>query len=152
MSFFIVKSGEVAIVDYSGDEPKTVTVHRKGEFTGDISHVTGLPAIVTALARGDTEVFAISGDALRLALNQCPIISDIILQAFIARRQLLRESKEFTGLRVIGSRYSPDTFRLRDFLAKNRILFTWLGLENDPDVDRLVKHSGMTEADTPGIA
>ena len=28
--FFIVKSGEVEIVDHSGDEPKTVTVHRQG--------------------------------------------------------------------------------------------------------------------------
>jgi thioredoxin reductase (NADPH) len=152
LDFFIVKSGEVEIVDSSGDEPKTVTIHRKGEFTGDISHLTGLPAIVGGVARGDTEVYAISGDALRLALNQCPIISDIILQAFIARRQLLRESPDFTGLRVIGSRYSPDTFRVRDFLAKNRILFTWLDVETDPDVDRLLKRFGMTESDTPVVA
>jgi len=152
MNFFIVKSGEVEIVDYSGDEPKTVTIHRKGEFTGDISHLTGLPAIVSGVARGDTEVYEISGDVLRLALNQCPIISDIILQAFIARRQLLRESPDFTGLRVIGSRYSPDTFRVRDFLAKNRILFTWVDLETDPHVDRLLKHFGVTESDTPVVA
>ena len=51
MKFFIVKSGEVEILDYSGDEPKTITVHRKGEFTGDISHLTGTPAIVSAIAR-----------------------------------------------------------------------------------------------------
>ena len=43
MNFFIVKSGEVEIVDYSGDQPKTVTIHHAGEFTGDISHLTGLP-------------------------------------------------------------------------------------------------------------
>ena len=85
-------------------------------------------------------------------LNQCPIISDIILQAFIARRQLLRESPNFTGLRVIGSRYSPDTFRVRDFLSKNRILFTWIDLETDPNVDRLLKQFGVTEADTPVVA
>ena len=30
MNFFIVRSGEVEIVDYSGDEPKTVTIHRQG--------------------------------------------------------------------------------------------------------------------------
>src|ERR1700692_1354352 len=33
MKFFIVKAGEVEIVDYSGDEPKTLTIHRKGQFT-----------------------------------------------------------------------------------------------------------------------
>ena len=152
LSFFIVKSGEVEIVDRSGDEPKTVTIHRQGEFTGDISHLTGLPAIVSGIARGDCEVYEVSGDALRGALNQCPAISDIILQAFIARRQLLRESPKFTGLRVIGSRYSTDTFRVRDFLSKNRILFTWVDVETDPNVDRLLKQFGVRESDTPVVA
>ena len=81
-----------------------------------------------------------------------PGLSDIILQAFIARRQLLRESPNFMGLRVIGSRYSPDTFRVRDFLARNRVLFTWVDLETDPQVDRLLKQFGVTEADTPVVA
>lgn len=152
LKFFIVKSGEVEIVDYSGDEPRTITFHGKGEFTGDISHLTGAPAIFSAIARGDCEVLEIAGDALRHLLNQCPGLSDIILQAFIARRQLLRESPKFTGLRVIGSRYSPDTFRVRDFLARNRVLFTWVDLETDPQVDRMLKEFGVTEADTPVVA
>src|SRR5207253_5416558 len=152
LKFFIVKAGEVEIVDYSGDEPKTVTVHRKGQFTGDISHLTGNPAVVSAIARGDCAVYEVSGDALRRALNQCPATSDIILQAFIARRQLLHKSPDFTGLRVIGSRYSPDTFRVRDFLAKNRVLFTWTDVETDPNVDLLLKGFGVGEADTPVVA
>ena len=150
--FFIVKSGEVEIVDHSGDQPKTVTVHRPGEFTGDVSHLTGNPAVVSAVARGDTEVYEVSGDILRKILNQCPTAGDIILQAFIARRQLLRASADFTGLRVIGSRYSPDTFRVRDFLAKNRVLFTWTDVETDPNVDLLLKGFGVGEADTPVVA
>lgn len=150
--FFIVKSGEVEIVDHSGDQPKTVTVHTEGRFTGDISHLTGNPAVVSAVARGDCEVYEIAGDDLRRVLNQCPTVSDIILQAFIARRQLLHESSHFTGLRVIGSRYSTDTFRVRDFLARNRVLFTWVDLETDPQVDLLLKQFGVTEADTPVVA
>jgi thioredoxin reductase (NADPH) len=150
--FFVVVSGEVEILDYSGDVPKTLTIHRKGQFTGDTSHLTGAPAMVTAIARGDCNVIEISGEDLRHVLNQCPGLSDIILQAFIARRQLLRESPNFIGLRVIGSRYSPDTFRVRDFLARNRVLFTWTDLESDPQVDQLLKEFGVTPADTPVIA
>lgn len=153
MKFFIVKSGKVEIVDDSGDEPKTLTVHEKGNFTGDISHLTGTPVMVSAIARGnDCEVFEISSEALRHVLNQCPTLSDIILQAFIARRQLMRESPNFIGLRVIGSRYSPDTFRVRDFLSRNRVLFTWIDLETDPQVDQMLKQFGVTEADTPVVA
>ena len=153
LKFFIVKSGRVEVVDYSGDEPKTLTVHEKGNFTGDISHLTGTPAMASAIARGnDCEVFEISSEALRHVLNRCPTLSDIILQAFIARRQLMRESPNFIGLRVIGSRYSPDTFRVRDFLSRNRVLFTWVDLETEPQVDQLLKQFGVTEADTPVVA
>src|SRR5260370_34226721 len=137
-SFFVVKSGEIEIMDLSGDTPKTVVVHHKGQFTGDVSHITGLPAVITAIARGDCEVLEISTAALKEALNQCPVLSDIILRAFIARRQLLRESADFTGFRVIGSRYSPDTFRIRDFLPKNRALFTWFDLKTAPPLARLL--------------
>ena len=124
--FFVVKCGEVEIIDESGDTPKTVTVHRPGEFTGEVAQLTGSPAVVSAIARGDTEVYEMSAESVRQFLNTYPDLADIILQAFIARRQLLRESGNFTGLRVIGSRYSQDTFRIRDFLSRNRILFTWL--------------------------
>src|SRR5205085_9273036 len=58
----------------------------------------------------------------------------------------------FTGLRVIGSRYSTDTFRIREFLSKNRVLFTWVDVESDPDVDRLLKKFALTEVDTPVVA
>jgi thioredoxin reductase (NADPH) len=152
MKFFIVLSGKIEILDDSGDEPRIIVTHGPGQFTGDVSLLTGMPAIVTAIARGDCEVYEVSQEALRQVLNQCPNISDIILQAFIARRQLIRESPDFTGLRVIGSRYSPDTFRVRDFLARNRVLFTWVDVETDPQVDQLLKKFGVTEADTPVVA
>src|ERR1700682_1228292 len=72
MKFFVVKSGEVDIVDYSGDEQKRLVVHRKGQFTGDVSHLTGAPAVVSAVARGRCDALEISGEALRRLLNQCP--------------------------------------------------------------------------------
>jgi thioredoxin reductase (NADPH) len=150
--FYIVKSGHVEIYDYSGDEPHLLADHGPGEFTGDISHLTGMPAIFTAVARGDTDVLEVPQDALRHLLTQCPILSDIILQAFIARRQIVRDSGRVVGLRVIGSRYSADTFRIRDFLSRNRVVFTWVDIETDPSVDAILKEFGITEADTPVVA
>ncbi len=150
--FHVVTSGAIEILDVSGDEPKRITVHGPGAFTGDVSHLTGNPSVIRAVTRGTTELYAIAGHALRDMLNQCPKLADIVLQAFIARRQLLRESESFVGLRVIGSRYSRDTFRIRDFLAKNRVLFTWLDLELDPEVARLLAQFGVSEAETPVVA
>ena len=150
--FFVVKSGRVEIVDESGETPRTIAVQGPGEFTGDVAQLTGGPAIVNAIARGDCEVYEVSPDALRKLINDHPELGDVILQAFIARRQLLSESGEFVGLRVIGSRYSRDTFRVREFLAKNRVPFTWFDLEADPQVKELLKRFGVSENDTPVVA
>ena len=49
VKFFVVKAGEVEIVDSSGDAPRLVTVHRKGQFTGDVSHLTGARSVVSAI-------------------------------------------------------------------------------------------------------
>jgi len=150
--FFVIKAGELEIIDVTGDQPKTIRVQGPGDFTGDVGHLTGSPKVVSAIARSDCEVYEMSEAELRKVLNQDPELSDLILQAFIARRQLMRESPEFTGLRVIGSRYSRDTFRIRDFLAKNRVLFTWLDLEGDPAVNQVLQQFGVTEAETPIVA
>ena len=152
INFFAVKFGAVEIVDESGEKPRTITVLRHGEFTGDVTQLTGGPAVVSGVARGNTEVYEVSPDALRHLLNNHPELGDVILQAFIARRQLLRESGDYTGPRVIGSRYSQDTFRVRDFLAKNRVPFTWLDLEADPQVNQILQRFGVTESDTPVVA
>jgi thioredoxin reductase (NADPH) len=149
--FFVVKSGAVVILDDS-EAPRPIATLGPGEFTGDVAHLTGESSLITAVARGDCEVYEVSAEGVREILNRFPDLGDSILQAFIARRQLLRESGKFTGLRVIGSRYSRDTHRIRDFLTRNRMPFVWLDLEADPQVKKLLQQFGLNEADTPVVA
>src|SRR5687767_15989255 len=82
--FFVVKSGEIEIVDESGDGPRTLAVLGKGEFTGDVGHLTGGPSLISAVARGDCEVYEVSSAGVREILNQFPDLGDVIMQAFIA--------------------------------------------------------------------
>lgn len=149
--FFVVKSGEIEILD-DAETPKTITVLEPGEFTGDISHLTGGPSLVTAVARGDCEVYEVSAEGVREIINRFPDLGDVIVQAFTARRELLTESGKFTGLRVIGSRYSRDTHRIRDFLSKNRVPFVWLDLETDPQVSQILSQFGIKRDETPVVA
>jgi thioredoxin reductase (NADPH) len=149
--FYVVKSGQIEIIDES-ETPKSIAILGPGEFTGDVAHLTGGPSLVTAIARGDVEAYEVSSDGVREIINRFPYLGDVILNAFIARRHCLTESGNFTGVRVIGSRYSPDTLRIRDFLAKNRVPFTWLDLETDPNVKELLKQFGISESETPVVA
>jgi thioredoxin reductase (NADPH) len=66
------------------------------------------------------------------------------------RRQLLEESG-FAGLRVLGSRYSRDTHRIREFLARNKVPSTWIDLENDPEVDALLTQLSIAADETPVV-
>lgn len=151
-TFFVVQSGATEIVDSSGDTSKTLVVHGPGEFTGDVAHLTGAASLVSAVAHGETSVYEIDRDGLRHILTERPQLGDLILQAFVAHRQLLSESGSFTGVRVIGSRYSKDTLRIRDFLATNRVPFTWLDVETDPQVGQLLARFGVATADAPIVS
>ncbi len=149
--FHVIKSGEIEIVDRSGDEPRTMLAHEAREFTGDVANLAGRTSNVDAIARGTTEVYEICSEDLRHIISEKPILSDIILQAFIARAQALDEM-DFMGLRVIGSQYSQDTFRIRDFLQKNHVLYTWVDLETDANIGGLLKHFHVKESETPVVA
>jgi thioredoxin reductase (NADPH) len=151
-NFYVVRTGAVEIVDDAGDEPNVVATLGPGEFTGEVAQLTGGPAIFSGVARGETDVFEISNEALREILNVHPNLGDLILRAFMARRHLLREMRNFTGVRVIGSRYSKDTLRVREFLARNMVPFSWMDLEDDPQVKQFLAQAGITEAETPVAA
>ncbi len=148
--FFIVKSGEVEIVDHSSGRDEIVTVHEPREFTGDVDMLTGRPVLVSVIARTPCEAYEISAGDLRRILNEIPQLSDVLLRAFLMRRQLLEESG-FTGVRVVGSRYSSDTHRIREFLAKNKVPFTWIDLENDARVDTLLAQFKISADETPVV-
>jgi len=154
-NFHVLKTGRIEVLDESagtsGGEPNwLITRHQPGEFTGDTANLAGTPSHVTLVARGQTEVYEVCPETLRQLVHDNSTLSDVILQGFIARWQILQQG-DYTGLRVIGSRFSADTLRIREFLAKNRVLFTWVDLEGDPQVDALLKRFQVTEDETPVV-
>jgi thioredoxin reductase (NADPH) len=48
----------------------------------------------------------------------------------------------FEGIRVLGTRWSPRSYELRDFLARNHVPYQWIDVElsgNDPETKRLLE-------------
>ena len=148
--FFVVERGAVEIMEHSSGELKRVALHERHAFGGDVSLVTGRPALVNAIARGETEVFEIAREDIKRIMGERPALGDVLFRAFIARRELLVAS-EFQGLRVIGPGSCRDTFRIRDFLARNQVPFTWIDLDRESQVDEMLQGFGLTEADTPVV-
>lgn len=149
--FYIVLDGGIEVLDRSGDEPRRIALHGPGQFTGDIDILTRRRPVVGAVARGDTEVLGVSSADVRRIIAERPRLGETILRAFIARREALLETG-FAGLRVIGSESSPDAFRLREFLARNQVPFTWIDVEDEPGVAETFGDFGVGEGDLPVVA
>jgi thioredoxin reductase (NADPH) len=145
---FVIESGEVAIVERSNGREHTVVVHEPREFTGDVDTLTGRPAMVSALARAACETLRIPAAELRRIVGELPRLGDVLLRAFLMRRQLL-EQAGFAAARVIGSRFCRDTYRVREFLARNKVPFAWIDVENDANVNTLLARLGVGAGETP---
>src|SRR5262249_24612824 len=60
----------------------------------------------------------------------------------------------FEGIRVLGTRWSPRCYELRDFLARNRVPYQWIDVElatSDPETKRLLDVLGPEAANLPVV-
>ena len=58
----------------------------------------------------------------------------------------------FEGIRVLGTRWSPRSYELRDFLARNHVPYQWIDVEltaNDPETKRLLEVLGPEASNLP---
>lgn len=55
----------------------------------------------------------------------------------------------FSGVRVIGHRWSPQSNEIRDFLGRNFVPHQWLNVETDPEAKQLLATAGADAAALP---
>ena len=58
----------------------------------------------------------------------------------------------FEGIRVLGTRWSPRSYEMRDFLARNHVPYQWIDVElsaGDPETKRLLEVLGPEVANLP---
>src|ERR1700719_2198688 len=60
----------------------------------------------------------------------------------------------FEGIRVLGTCWSPRSYELRDFLARDRVPYQWVDVElsaNDPETKQLLEALGPDAASLPVV-
>ena len=148
--FFVILAGKVASVEGKATpEERVIAVHGRGRFLGELSLLTGEGAWYSAVAVDAGEVLAVPVGRLRELVARDPAFGDLILRAYLLRRSILIGLG--AGLRIVGSKYSPDTRRVRDFAARNRLPYRWLDLEADPSAEAVAAQFGVTPQDTPVV-
>jgi thioredoxin reductase (NADPH) len=147
--FFVVLDGLVAVVEGLGDEERVIGVHGAGRFLGELNLLTGQASFASGVVREGGEVLAVPIEELRRLVADDTALGDLILRAAMLRRSMLIGLG--VGLRIVGSRYSPDTRRLREFAARNRLPHAWLDLERDDGAEALLRQLGIAPEETPVV-
>jgi thioredoxin reductase (NADPH) len=147
--FFVIESGAVTIVQGLGQENRVIAVHERHRFLGELSLLTGQRLYLSGVVRDAGEVIQVPVERLPEIVAEDKALVDLILAAFIARRSILIDAA--TGIKLIGSRFSPDSRRLREFLARNRMPHQWTDLEQDQDAEALLGGLGVEPDETPVV-
>jgi len=113
--------GEVAILDGAGHE---LVRHAPSGFLGELNLLSGQTVFVTAVAAGPVRYIAVEREAFRALLYEDAPFSDLVLSAFMQRREALQQV-EGIGLEIVGPHSSAATVRMVEFARANRLPYTW---------------------------
>ncbi|HEX6480990.1 MAG TPA: FAD-dependent oxidoreductase [Ktedonobacteraceae bacterium] len=148
--FYVILSGAVEIIVQSDGEERIVARHGPGRFLGELNLLTGQRVYLSARVTQSGEVIVVPRAALQHVITTNPGLSDTILAAFLVRRTILLSGAS-AAIRVVGSRFSPESLRVREFLARNRIPHEWLDPDGDAAVDLLLREFSVTPGELPVV-
>jgi thioredoxin reductase (NADPH) len=148
--FYVIRSGTAEIVLRSDGEERIVTRHGPGRFLGELNLLTGQRVYLSARVVEPGEVLVVPRVVLQQVIAMNPGLGDTILAAFLARRSGLLSGAS-AAIRVVGTRFSPESMRVREFLARNRIPHEWLDPDRDAAVERLLREFAVAPGELPVV-
>ncbi len=143
--FMAIIEGEVAILDAVGHE---IVRHGASGFLGELNLLSGQTVFVTAVVTKPVRYIAVEREVLRSLLYEDGPLGDVVLSAFIARREGLQRVQGL-GLEIVGPHSSRATMRMLDFARRNRLPLTWRDPEHADDPAAAALVEGLDESRLP---
>jgi thioredoxin reductase (NADPH) len=125
----VVLEGLVSVVAGSGQNAREVVEQRPGDLMVELNIFTGQGSEAAGIVREKGSVLAIPASEFRALVGRELEFGDFVLQTLFRRRQALERIA--LGVRIVGSRFDPETQRLREFAIRNRLLFEWADVDDD---------------------
>ena len=86
----------------------------------------------------------------RQLMSDAPELSDVILRAFMARREFLRTSEAARSFQIVGGARSAETLELRNWATRLAVVHSWLDVETD-DGHRTLESLGLDVTELPVV-
>ena len=139
--FIAIVEGEAAVLDAAGHE---VIRHGDSGFLGEMNLLSGQTVFLTAVVTEPMRYIAVNREALRGLLFEDASLSDLLLPAFVQRREMLQQ-RQGVGIEVVGPRDSAETRRLLEFARRLRLPYSWLDPVEDAEAAAIVKRTAPDE-------
>ena len=148
--FFVVLEGLVAVVSGYGGDERLLAVHGPGRFLGELGLLTGQAALLHGRGAGARRGAGGAGRApARADLAGLGAGRPDPARLPPAPRDADRPRRRLHDHRARG--FDPDTRRLREFCARNRLPHRWIDVEEDQEAEALLREVGVTPEETPVV-
>jgi thioredoxin reductase (NADPH) len=146
---FVVLEGTVSITR-AGEDEKILAVREPGQFTGEMSVISGGRSLLTARVTREGVVLELSREKVLSLMAKDTELGEILMGAFVARRLLMIELGEGNVI-LLGTNSSARTLALREFLTRNGHPFTYIDIETDSFVGELMEKLDVRNGDIPVV-
>ena len=146
--FFLVKAGRLEAVRPSGTGETRIAEQGPGQFTGEVTMLSGRRALVRIRAIEPGEVIELDRENLLALVQTDSELGEIIMRAFILRRvELIAHG--LGDVVVLGSNHCSATLRVREFLTRNGHPYSYIDLDRDAGVQELLDQFHLGAEDVP---
>jgi thioredoxin reductase (NADPH) len=145
----VVLEGEVECSDMHEGRRRALLLHRARDFIAELDLLTGQRVYATFVVTQAGSIIRVRHAAVKTVIEHDAALGDLLVETMFRRRQELLLLR--SGVQLIGSRYSPDTQRLREFAARNRLAYSWIDLDSDAVAPALLQTLGLEVRDTPVV-
>jgi thioredoxin reductase (NADPH) len=149
VALFIVLEGSVSI-SRTGEDDKILAVRGGGQFTGEMSVISGKRSLLKARVTGDGSVLELSRDRVLSLMAKDTELGEIFMEAFVARRLLMIELGEGNVV-LFGTKSSARTLALREFLTRNAHPFTYVDIDSDSFAGELMEKLAVRNSEIPVV-
>ena len=143
----VVLDGEVECSDLHDGRHRALLVHGPRDFIAELDLLTGQRSYATFVVIRAGSIIRVRHSAVESIIEADAGLGELLVQTMFRRREALLLLS--AGIQPIGSRYSPDTQRLRELAARNRLAYSWIDVDSDPVAAALLQRLGLEVRDTP---
>ena len=123
----VIDSGVIELVRAATPDSAEVVVatHGRGRFVGELNLLTGQNTFLSARVAEPGRVYRITPGRFRQLMDSDPELSDLLLRAFLARRELMLRGPAANSFEIVGSGMTAAALALRTYAARQRLPHVW---------------------------